>query len=88
MEKGTVSRRTFKLGKAFQNWRRAQLKFLQEMHRKKMYFMAWCREAKGERDELCMEDLLWTEDDMDHLLHTVASFETHKHLWKERRVER
>ena len=25
---------------------------------------------------------------MEHFLHTVASFETHKHLWKERREER
>ena len=24
-----------------------------------------------------MEDLVWTDDDMDHFLHTVASLETH-----------
>ena len=35
-----------------------------------------------------MEDLLWTEDDMDHFLMTVASFETHKRLWKERFKQR
>ena len=32
----TVSRRADKLGKAFQNWRRVQLKFLVDMQRKKI----------------------------------------------------
>ena len=35
-----------------------------------------------------MQDLLWREDDMDHFLHTVASFETHKRLWKAQRAKR
>ena len=32
----TVSRRADKLGKAFQNWRRVQLKLLVDMQRKKI----------------------------------------------------
>ena len=39
-------------------------------------------------EDLCTEDLIWTEDDMDHFLNTVASFETHKQDWKARREER
>ena len=35
----TVSRRAEKLGKAFQNWRRVQLKLLDKMQSKKMSFV-------------------------------------------------
>ena len=93
-----VSRRVEKLGKAFQNWRRAQLHRLEGMKIKKVTFLAWrvfLNEEKVERGEsrteevpVCEEDLLWTEDDMDHFLHTVASFETHKRIWKEKLEKR
>ena len=38
---GHVSRRVEKLGKAFQNWRRAMLHLLAGMKLKKPYFLAW-----------------------------------------------
>ena len=38
---GHVSRRVEKLGKAFQNWRRAMLHLLKGMILKKAYFLAW-----------------------------------------------
>ena len=89
---GHVSRRVEKLGKAFQNWRRTQLHLLAGM-KIKVTFLAWrvfLNEEKVERGEsrteevpVCEEELLWTEDDMDHFVHTVASFETHKRIWKE-----
>ena len=92
---GKLPRRTEKLGKAFQNWRRVQMKFLAEMQYKKILFMSWKGVAQwrlgldgqGE-NKVCMQDLLWREDDMDHFLHTVASFQTHKRLWKAQRAER
>ena len=37
---------------------------------------------------MCVEDLLWTEDDMDNFLHTYASFETHKRMWQDKREKR
>ena len=80
---GKLPRRTEKLGKAFQNWRRVQMKFLADMQKKKIVFMTW-----RQKDNVCMQDWIWTEDDMDHFLHTVASFETHKRLWNARRQER
>ena len=83
-----VSRRTYKLGKAFQNWKRVQLKLLQDMQSKKVFFMTWRRAVQKDDNLLCLEDLLWTEDDMDNFLDTVASFETHERLWKQRRTER
>ena len=70
--------RSVKMAKSFQNWKRSQLKSLTEMHRTKMFFMAWKREVQGKGKDLCMEDLLWTEEDMAHFLHTFCSFETHK----------
>ena len=83
-EEGTrQTSRSSKLGKAFQNWRRVQLKFLHDMQRKKFFFVSWQRVVQGE-NMLCMQDLIWTEDDMDHFLMTVASLETHKRLWKEK----
>ena len=64
-----------------------QLLILQNMQMKKIFFMCWQRQWQDPvgLNLLCMEDLVWTEDDMDHFLHTVATFETHKRLWKERR---
>ena len=47
-----VSRRCHKTGKAFQNYRRAQLNLLQGMIHKKIFFIAWHREVKM-RDERC-----------------------------------
>ena len=76
------TRRTSKLGKAYQNWRRSQLKFLADMKRKKVFFVAWVR-WRWSRGIMCLKDLLWTEDDMDHFLHTVSSFETHKRRWRQ-----
>ena len=49
-----VSRRVEKLGKAFQNWRRAQLHRLEGMKIKKVTFLAWrvfLNEEKVERGE-------------------------------------
>ena len=77
------SHRIHKLGKAFQNYRRAQLKNLAEMQVKKICLMGLLP-----RQHLCMEDLVWSEDDMEHFLHTICSFETHEHLWKEQREVR
>ena len=74
---GKVSRHIEKLGKAFQNWREVQLKRLADMQKKKIFFACWRREE----NMLCMQDLIWTEADMDYFLHTVASFETHKRHW-------
>ena len=88
-EPGKVSRRSEKLGKAFQNWRRALLQKLGDMQKKKELFMQWrsaCR--RGQLSVVypsCMEDLLWTEDNMDHFLHEFASFDTHKRLWLEKK---
>ena len=40
-EASGTSRRVEKLGKAFQNWRRAMLHLLKGMILKKAYFLAW-----------------------------------------------
>ena len=37
---------------------------------------------------MALADLLWTEDDMEHFLRTVASLETHKACWKQKRQDR
>ena len=82
------SRRSVNLAKSFQNWKRSQLKFLREMQIKKMFFMAWRRGEKENKEDLCMQDFLWTEDDMDHFLQTVSTFETHKNIWRQKRKRR
>ena len=63
-----------------------QLKRFADMQKKKIFFACW-RSTVREENTLCMQNLIWTEADMDHFLHTVASFETHKRHWKERREE-
>ena len=83
--------RSLALGKAFQNWRRSILKALSEMQFLKSFFMAWRNQVnllKGKEGDLCLEDLLLTENDMDHFLHTVSSFETHKEMWRKTRRAR
>ena len=72
------SRRCIKLGKAYQNYRRAQMRRLDQMPLKKTVFVIWKRLAQGTVSEMCMEDMIWTEDDMDHFLHTECSFQAHK----------
>ena len=37
---------------------------------------------------MALADLLWTEDDMEHFLRTVASFETHKARWLQKHQDR
>ena len=37
---------------------------------------------------MALADLLWTEDDMEHFLRTVASFETHKAHWLQKHQDR
>ena len=87
-EAKTTSRRVEKLGKAFQNYRRSIIKKLREMVEKKKLrslFEAW---RSSERSNSALADLVWTVDDMDHFLRTVASFDTHKAIWKPRRQDR
>ena len=72
----TCSRRQKKLGKAFQNYRRSILHMQWCMMKKKAIWRTWLRATK--KEEMTLEDWLWTEDDMDHFLQTVASFETHE----------
>ena len=62
-EAKTTSRRVEKLGKAFQNYRRAILNILQTLIIKKSYFVAWRHEDPA---NMALSDLLWTEDDMNH----------------------
>ena len=46
------------------------------MMKKKAIRRTWLRHFKEQ--DMTLEDWLWTEDDMDHFLQTVASYETHK----------
>ena len=78
------SRRCTKTGKAFQNYRRVLLHILRGMVKKKRYFMIWRSLVPKWSHAFKMEDLIWTEDDMENFLNTKASLETHKHLWRER----
>ena len=83
--------RSLKWRKAFQNWRRSILKTLSEMKNLKCFFVAWRNQVnllKGKEGDLCLADLLWTEDDMDHFLHTVSSFKARKETWQETRGAR
>ena len=81
----TSSRRVEKLGKAFQNYRRAIINILRDMFLKNVYFLAWRHQIIS---NMTFADLVWTEDDMEHFLRTVASFETHKRLWLQKRQDR
>ena len=80
--------RVGKLGKAFQNWRRAILHALRGKQLQKSFFLAWRNACPLQQGTGCMADMIWTEDDMDHFLITVASFSAHKRSWKEQRQER
>ena len=89
-DRGNVvqSKRSMKLGKAYQNYRRFAQKKLEDLQYLKIFFVAWKKEAQKRSAELSMEDLHWMEDDMDHFLHTTASFQTHKYHWLETRENR
>ena len=67
--------RTIKLGKSFQNWRRCQFYRLEKV----MNTKAVSKTAK------CLDDLLWSEDDMANYLHDVATFGAYKTWWYEER---
>ena len=108
-EAKTVSRRVEKLGKAFQNYRRAIIKILKDRIFLKKWFQFWLRYEDETKDpnggysgksylapkqrcstptNVSLADIVWTEQDMDEFLRTVASFDTHKRLWKQKREDR
>ena len=85
------SRRAKKLGKSFQNYRRSISNILRDMMKQKAYLMAWrtaFRARRGRPDDMALADMVWTEEDMEHFLRTVASFERHKALWLQKRQDR
>ena len=84
-EAKTTSRRVEKLGKAFQNYRRAILNIHRDMVKQTRFVVA-CR--RQERSELALADLVWAEDGMAYVLQTVASFEKHKARWLQKRPDR
>ena len=67
------SRRAVKLGKAFQNYRRAILHKLRRACLLKRIFSLW--RSVSLPVALCLLDLILTEDDMSYFLQKVASFE-------------
>ena len=75
MQDMTLQEHEYSVKGLSQIWRQSQLVLLTDMHGKKMFFMAWKRQVQGNGKDLCMEDLLWTEADMDNFLHTVGSCE-------------
>ena len=79
------SRRFSKLGQSFMDYRMKILMVLDKHMIMKIFFVVWLKAYTGE--DLCMEDLCWTEDDMDHFVHTVASFQTHKRDWRKQLQE-
>ena len=66
-----LSRRTEKLGQAFNNYRRNQFFRLEKAMRAKA----------NNANAKCLDDMVWNEDDMDNYLHQVASFDTHQKWW-------
>ena len=80
-----AQRREYKLGPAFANYRRAIYRKLTDMRLKKVVFHGW---RHGHRDRMSIAELVWTEEDMDHFLTTVASYESHKKSWLAKREER
>ena len=77
--------RIFKLGQSFKDYRMTILMTLDEHLTMKVFFAVWLKADRGE--DLCMEDLCWTEDNMDHFLHTVASLHTYKRVWRKQLEE-
>ena len=71
---------------AFQNYRRSILKKLDQYELKKAFLMVWLKIFR--KEDICMEDLCFTEDDMEHFLNTVCSFETHEREWYKEFEER
>ena len=62
---------------------------LQRMVLKKKWFHTW-RHYKGDAEiwTVPLEDLVWTEQDMDEFLRTEEPFDTHQRLWKQEREDR
>lgn len=78
-------RRVEKFGKAFQNYRRAIIHKLDT----KLLLDKWMYQWRGECPEhvVSVADMVWTEQDMDELIRTVASFDSHKRMWQKKRLE-
>ena len=70
-----------RLAKAFQIWRRQMLEQLRAMQYKKIFkcFEAW-QNFNGTIQTKA--DMIWSREDMDNFLQTVASHTTHKQLWE------
>ena len=80
-----AQRREYKLGPAFANYRRAIYRKPTDVRTKKSVFHGW---RYGHRDRMSIAELVWTEEDMDHFLTTVASYESHKKSWPATREAR
>ena len=57
-----MSRRIGSLWQSSKNYRRRMLYVLDQHMIKKVFFAVWLKAYRGE--DLCMEDLCWTEDNM------------------------
>ena len=82
-----VSKRTAKLGKAFQNYRRAILHLFWGMMVKNRFFEAWWHKTHPTHRR-ALAYLMFTDDDMEHFLNTVASFKEHKDRWHKKLCQR
>ena len=80
------SRRADKLGKAFQNYRRAILQKLRGAQLLKRALVAW--QLSKRKAACCPADWIWNEDDMSYFLMTKASFEEHAKRQAIKRKER
>ena len=79
-EEEEAPRRTVKLGQAYKNYRRNIAFKLAKHFAKKASFAMWLKVFR--KEDICLEDLCFTEEDMDHFLNTVASWEAHEQEWK------
>ena len=77
-----AQRRECKLGAAFANWRRKILHELRNMMKKKADI------SRGDKSSASLAQLVWTEEDMEVFLRTVASYDAHKKSWLAERKAR
>ena len=75
LTKQRVSRRTFSLSKAFQNYRRVVLNALKDWQLKKRVFYRWRRSNDMNGDTVLLSDFIWADADMENFLQTYASYE-------------